>query len=594
MAIGRNGEHVDASDHAAIIGIEKQLGQDRLSKMNGSKRFFFGFISLACAFFYLSWVTHWADSELWPLGLARSFNFASSNDSVVYKFLFYQFLRFPYLFPLGNVATIHLARLLFALIGTGIAILTFQISMQVTKKRELAFFSVLMLVCSSFFLSQGFRLRSDILASFFQLCGLWAFLKLVQTQQKRYSLLSGFSHILLLLSTPKAFLHFVVNAIFIFLFWRTRKKEQVKKHLFFALRIPEFFFVFLLISQREHFFSAIHFFMSSYQENIEHPAFFSAQGFFYVIRFLNDNPIFTFLFILAPFAWGNVEKRFRIPVLGAATFSVLFVIGHSEKLPFFILSMLPLVMIYVTQFSLSFEWAKNRYFRIFLMIALFANAIFYTIRFATQNQNNVQVEAVQNMESYLQGYKEPRLTYFDGNAVLPRDTQVFAFISATVEGNLIEVLKTLQNLYDVVFMSNRMAFYAHDILDFLEKNNYIHIGGGAFGVSKFHILPKNHSSLKISTDQICLSRSASEPVYFYEGNNFMTMRPISAATQVKGQTVAGGFEGLNSGMTAGELNRFKSFAITSDSFFVACTFLKPFHFPGELQFAQIFDVDSNF
>ena len=390
------------------------------------------------------------------------------------------------------------------------------------------------------------------MACFFQLAGLWFFLRFIKTREKKYAIWAGVAHIFLLASTPKAIFHLAVNLFFFFLYWRTHRTKQVKKFILWALRIPEIFFLILIVFKRDQFLTAFNFFTSSYSEGLEHPAFFSQQGFFYVIRFLNENPIFLGFFLLSFFAWPRVSKSFRLPLLGSALFSIFLILIHNEKLPFFILSLLPLIAIYVIHFVFSFEWSESRRFRIFLLGAFLLNAAFFTSRFAHQNQNQIQREALTVMENYLHSYLDQgrALSYFDANDVLPRDTQIHGFVSTSGAGNLPTILNILRSKPELVFFSNRMSFYARDILSFFEQNEYVHVGGGAYGLAKTHV--GVHS---IFVNEACYASALDAPVYFYEGTSFMTAKPVPAESEIYGITEKGKKEKISSGMTLGALTR---------------------------------------
>jgi hypothetical protein len=88
-------------------------------------------------FLNLSTITHWADSELWSLSLAKAFqqHIDASSD---YKIIFNLFLLPIYYFDFSNTETILVARLFFAVNGLLIAALTYLISKALFKDSEKA------------------------------------------------------------------------------------------------------------------------------------------------------------------------------------------------------------------------------------------------------------------------------------------------------------------------------------------------------------------------------------------------------------------------------------------------------------------------
>jgi hypothetical protein len=96
--------------------------------------------------------------------------------------------------------------------------------------------------------------------------------------------------------------------------------------------------------------SAFEYYLKSFQQTQDHPGYFSLQSFFFVIRFIKENILFIFLWIYTFIKRKQTPSPvFTNSLLAANAVAVLFIFFHNERLPFFILSLIPILVIYTSQ-----------------------------------------------------------------------------------------------------------------------------------------------------------------------------------------------------------------------------------------------------
>lgn len=461
--------------------------------------------------------------------------------------LFYFILQKIFLFPLDNVTTILAARVLFALIGLGIATLTFQIAKLIFKDSMKAWVALLLLVANTFFLGQGFRVRSDLLAALFQLLTLYTYLSWYRSQPQKMDLKTGarlglFS-LLMVLCTPKAVYPLILNSIFMFLSWplQINKKRFLLTVSIIVIPLLVFAGLFFLKPQQLH--SALQYYLNSFMEYPGHPAFFSQEGFFYLFRLLKENPIFILLFFCSLWFLRKVNDALIKALYITSLLSLFIIFAHNDRLPFFILSLLPLPIILASHSMecLYKKWSHENIFSI-LAFYLLVNAVYFYVPMKETNNNHEQKYSIRFLEKYLAQY--PKARYFDGIGALPRLTQSFAYVAPDTPGNKEYIMNVIRN-QDLIFLSSRMFFYFQDIFEFFDDNNYVHIGGGVYA--------------KAERPQDC-NPTKGKTLYYYSGNNKLNATP--KADDLKNH--------------------------------IACSIYKRVLSTGEKTFGQIFDYDRNF
>ena len=147
------------------------------------------------------------------------------------------------------------------------------------------------------------------------------------------------------------------------------------------------------------------------------------------------------------------------------------------------------------------------------------------------------------MESYLR--QHPRAVYFDATGVLPRNTQIFAFPSPTSSGSAVTIdqILTRKDL-DLVFVGNRLFYFAEPVFNRLRELAFIQIGNGVFAKAEYPC-----------------TRPLRRKEHRYIGDHFMRTRPAQPGEEP-----------------------------TRDELLI-CTSFAPLKFPGGKAFARIFDYN---
>lgn len=528
---------------------------------------------LAFIIFYLALNVHWSDSELWALGLARN-TLSSLQASTDYKILFNLLLNLSYAPDLGNLQTVHLARIIFALVGLGIAGMVYATTSLLTQNKKAALWTTFLFVSCTLFLSQSFKLRSDILASLIQITSLFHYLWFRQKRSPHslHPYLGLLLNLLMLLSTPKAVMLLLVNFSFIFFFEKDKPRAEKLKFIKTAFVYPSIAFLLLMTWKREQFMTALDFFISSFSQNEHHPAAWSQESFKFVATSIINNSHLLFLALTSLLFIPKITRSAQNKaLLAAASTSILLVLLHNDRLPFFLfsLSTMPILLLGVISYEGISKLLSKRFVKIlFISTALFAatNAIVFTHKMLRDGTNQNQILAQKELEIYLS--RHPGIVYFDGTIVLPKENRIYVFPAPNQYGNKEEVLGVLsQENLSLVFLSNRMFFYMNDIFHSLEDRFFIQIGNGIF--AKSHAVRSTHKLTSEEWQSVCSRFGNPEKIYAYEGSNFANMKVLASKPV----------------WSCAEQN----LEIVSQEPFVAFSAFEPVHLPEGKSFAEIFD-----
>lgn len=458
---------------------------------------------------YLSLHTHWSDSELWAISLSRTF-FDFQNPSNYYKPLFYLFTFLPTLLFKSSVLAIDSIRLLFSVVALTQVIILYKIMQFLSPQKNNLSKLVLIFVSLPIFLNQSYQVRSDILAS---LLVSFVFLLVLQWSQKNQNSKSlglkiitiAFILIAAILCTPKAIFHILVALAFlgsaelkISLPWR----KILLPTMIASLGLLVFFIIY-----RNAFSTAWDFFITSYSGSAHHPSAWSFSAFRYLLQFLINQPHLIILFILLVYQ----QPRFLLSYLVL----LLSLVFYSDRLPFFIYSLLPIPFCFLVYLK------KDRllYFISFFGVIL---GLVHILFFTTKNDNSLQKESLSKIESYLEQHQNP--TYFDAAGIINSKNKIFALPAPEHEGNEHDILNQINRSdLKLVFWGNRLFYYYQSVLENLEKNYFIHIGSGVYAKSKVYDL--NKSDDRIWLVNFCSRNDGSH--FFYKGSHFLKMNFMS-------------------------------------------------------------------
>lgn len=527
---------------------------------------------LVGAFFSSAVIAQWSDSELWAIGLAKTFS-GQTQASVAYKFLFNAILSPIYFIDLNNVETVQIARILFGFIGLAIAGLVYTFSLFLSGSRNVAIWCFFLFISSSIFQTQGFRVRSDLVASFFQMLVLTTYI--VGRERIRQLFLIPLLVILsfgIVLATPKGVYHLLLTVTLIYILERkgSSLKADVSFLKYFILIFILPFIPYILLKWSE-FSTAFDFYLKSFLESDTRPPYLSILGFEYIFTTLYQQALLILILVGTILLAPKQSKDRNIRAVGVtALLAVALMCLHNDRLPFFIFSLSPLPVIYIG--LRSHEVWKSRLscsskssVLLGLVIFFSVSQTLFSVYHIDLKTNNYRQKIVQElMEKHTR--IDQNSEYYDATIALPRNNSIYIFPAPEHKGNSLEVLNVFNrpNLA-LIFFGNRLHFYLHDFYTSLEKNFFIQIGKGVF--AKAIVFDSNSKIDSNAWNQIC-SKFGNNSIYAYQGNNFLTMK-VESTRPYECSSVAP--------------------VISNKADFLALTPYGPFNIPNDLSFAQIFD-----
>lgn len=448
------------------------------------------FIKISILLIYLSQVVNWSDSELWSI--AVSGNATPIRQAVLsYKFIFSKLLEIPFHFDLSNLQTIQFSRGLFAVLGLTFTALHFVSYIKIKKivfkeDRSNVQIQNIILFCAfvltnTFFLSQAYRIRSDLVTGLLQLASILLYLNHRKSMRLKEISLQLLIALAILFTTPKGIFNVVINLVFII-------SDQSQLHSHFKIKYWKWVLliaVMLLLPVLvlwQDFSSALTYFVKSYETSNWSPGFLSVESWFYFKRFALENPVW----LLAPLypIWQNrnipAEKpnsNFMLPLRNAAFAAFLFIVLHSDRLAFFILFLLPIINIYLMVILEKNKIPKTLLWAIFL-VSLVSGAQYFE-KLIRDGRNDMQIQAQAKMENFIKKRGNP--VFIDGTGVLPRAKQILVFSSPAHLGNEIEIINSFkQSEVKLIFFANRFFFYFLPLQETLYYQNFVPLTDGVF------------------------------------------------------------------------------------------------------------------
>jgi hypothetical protein len=406
------------------------------------------------------------ESELWSISLGCHFWSDLTGDWVFTRPLFY-FLLWLVQVPSGDPSfAVFSTRILFAFNGLVIAYLLVKISENVTKDPRSGYLSIVLLFGNTGFLSQGFRVRADLLSATLALIALLWLL-----EQKSFSFKKFWCFILPLLATPKG----VVHIIPLFVAGRKQVLSFFKKPVFLGLAFLSFaIWVFINWSNLM--------FVSHYFERSFGPDYFDPDSWHHIDFQLRRNPHFWILFLLSLIPFGkSSDKRQKYSYFSAAAFGVMLL--APGKSLFFIASFLPFFSLQIGLFlkDLNQKMFWNNIKRISAVVATtlsLLTGIYWSVTNLEKNNNNEQLRVLSDIYNVLKDF--PEITYFDGTCLIPSLCTYRYFIGPNqpeANDNAYSMLEF--KAPSIIFYIEKSQYLEPKLSNFLEKN-YADLGHGLF------------------------------------------------------------------------------------------------------------------
>lgn len=531
-----------------------------------------GFV-IALLFFDLALSARWSDSELWSLGLSKVL-FHSSQPSVDYKWAFNFVLNSVYRFELGNLQTVLSARIIFALLGLGVVAGVYVISLTISQSKRVAVWCSLFFLSSWLFLSQGYRIRSDLVACFFQVSAL-AFYLWGRKRISSYFFVPLFVLLSLgiLLATPKGLYHLLVNLVYIYISERNQRRSAGSQAVKWGILGCLLLFAAFLFTKGPQFRTAFDYFVGSFSANSHRPSYLSVAAFRYVFETLKWQSVGIVSLLLAAAVSMKYRTSFRSPALaGAAVTALILILFHNDRLPFFIFSLMPIPMIYGGLYMAtawrSFSGPKGwkGAIGVLVPVMILGQGLIGAHYIKSEQNNELQIQVQRYMQDYVG--RHPGKLFYDATIVLPRDNQVYVFPAPGHAGNREEVLGILDRPeMSLIFFGNRLYEYVQDFYLSLEERFFIQIGHGVFARS--YVMRSSSPLTSERWREIC-QRAGASHLYAYEGPGFLNMRILNEARPHS--------------CTQGAPE------VSSAEEFLAFTPYEPFVIPDSLSFAQVFDA----
>lgn len=515
---------------------------------------------------FFSLTTHWADSELWGIGLSKIF-YTFNHASFAYKTMFNFFLNFIYTFNLSDLNTILMARLLFSFVSFFTCILFYKFLILVTNNKKTSFIALVLFTTSTLFLTQSFKVRSDILALFFQFLGLYAFMKFKDRLNQTRLIILIILHLIMLMCTPKAVYFAVLNLLFIL-----AQKNSV--NVVFNKSINKFILFFGIVGggyvlYKLNFLEAYFYFMEKFKIIPERPEYLSYESFYYVVEFFKKNIPFLILLPISLLFKAKDRGVNKIAIIIPALASALFLVFHNDKLPFFVFTLLPFPTIAIAVLFASSLLTEK--FKKILLLGVCVNSLYWLYDLSVNGNNSLQILEQKKMLAYLEKY--PGSTYYDGVVVLPKKNTVYEYPEEgknEISNRLADMIKSSR--LDIIFFSNKMFNYFDTIYSNLEQQRYIKIGNDVFASSV--VYPSSHWD-KLTPgafELLCLKLQSNKNIFIYQGNNFLEMHPVGPISCQKVDL---------SGLFI-DIKNFK---------YVSISKFEPYSSASNSKFAEIFDFD---
>lgn len=425
---------------------------------------------------------YFADSEIWSVNLGYHFAEEYTHYWVFTRSVFYSLLYLSTAFLEKSEWIFYASRILMCINLFVQLYLVQKILNVVFKNRLLNWVGILILLTNTFILTQGYRVRSDLIAATFVL---WTILMLLTSAHRQRFLIIG--SCLILLSTPK-FIFVLPVALIIYFGIESNSKQWRYPVIILGLGVLTYLaaMIIRLGVLSDMVMDLNSYLIHAFEGGAGSAAYFSVKAFTYVAKFCRENVLFvgmvTLPFLLSGRRKFWLQKENRI-WLGVHVFALFALLLMPDRLPFFITSFLPLL----TCSSLILIWNNVRHFNmkpewlgvllIWAGVSLFLS-VQRGISAGQNNSNESQMAAIKAVDAYLTAY--PDLTYYDVIGIVPRKSTLRHFAGPhQEETNKIVSKIIMQERPDLILKVAKFWFFDIEMSNFLTAN-YIDIGNGFF------------------------------------------------------------------------------------------------------------------
>lgn len=445
---------------------------------------------LLVAFGYMSTRIFVADSEFWSVAMGYHLFEEIKNNWVFTRPLFYGLLWVSQRFYSIPSESIFWARLVFALNGMLILYLLFCLSKKISRSTVVGAVAIFLVLSNTGFINQGFRIRSDLLATTLTLIS-WILLT-SSNQKKMWTLF------LPLLATPKA-IFFSLSLMVTFV-----RPQRVRGSHLISLSLLGLLIVALNWNNAAYFFESFGWGEVTF--------YFTAESFYHLKMQLVRNPWFWMLFMARVFTRQLVRSR-RIPKDTAGDrweqkydvfiFACLvFMVFSTEKVQYFIASFLPFFALYAAllvqdlrTLGVSERW-QNGLIATTLVLGLYGGG-YWAITNLERNSNRNQMKVLDSLNDFLTLKEIDSIQDF--NCLLPVHCKSRHFIGPhQTKWNYAALDLLVREKPDIFFYLKKAGLLEPKLRLFLNEN-YVDLGHGIFVRKEemSHSDPKTSERLQI-------------------------------------------------------------------------------------------------
>lgn len=448
-------------------------------------------VEILLVFAYLCFNTFFGDSEFWSVLLGYYLPEVWYESWVLTRPLFYFALWMLQIFPQDPVFNLMLLRGFFLILSLAIAFYCYKISYHYSQSKWAGLFSIILLFTNSGFLNQGFRIRSDILASLLTLIVLHTFIK--------HKSKSTFLSLVPLLATPKS----VIFSILLFTYKKGSRPIQyiqslgqeimsIKKQpkqlrnpfVFFIFSFSAIIIIYFISRTYEYAFSYLINSFSSAEGGVN---YFSSLSWIHIAHQIQRNLFFWVLFAFKVFVHyffnkNDEDRKFHNFIM----FSLLFMLIYPDKTQFFIAAYLPLYAIYIS--LLWRDLKKNALWYSSGLMILMSIIFIFTFHYWSylnwkQNSNQRQLQSLQKLDQFFSKNRIPEV--YDVIGLSPFFSKKIYFVGPNQATDNQRVLKRLEEQPPhVILFVNKMLFLAPKVNELLAQK-YIGNRDGIFLLDEF-------------------------------------------------------------------------------------------------------------
>lgn len=419
-------------------------------------------------FFYLAPQVFVADSEFWSISLGYYLKDEIIHHWVYSRPLFYFLLWLSQPSYQSASESVYWARGLFSLNALLMLFLMVKIMHRRSGSYLYGVVAMVLLLGNTGFLNQGFRVRSDLLATTLALLGIYFY----QRIGHKWFILSP------LLATPKALLH-VVSLLPVYF----KNIDFYKKKKFLLLLLAAIGLVLFLN------WNSLIYFISSFESNSGGPGYFEPRSFSHVKNQLFRNPLFWVLFLARFYTWKKVrnsqsaqDKSSEDMWVKVTLYFLFSMLLFTEKVQFFIASFLPYFAMHGSMFFADLKLLGKVRIKAALMatscVTALATGAWWTSVNLQNNSNRAQLSALDNLYSYMVSANIK--SFEDFNCLIPPYCAVRKFIGPhQTEANMAN-FETFKKSPAQVFYYLKKAELLEPQLGIFLAENYIALGRGIF------------------------------------------------------------------------------------------------------------------